>query len=196
MYSNVVLFWLVSYTDLHFTLYIVYIVNLSFSHLTLSTVACQTCIWVAHSVKLLRLNVAGSVRIQVEHERVATGAVVGSGANISFVPDVRSSVRIILESETCVCSISSELLFSFELLYFWTYLFFPYTFCFCRIALAALRHPLWVVHGLGPGNCCLQLYLLLLLLLFFFSPMGVYGSPMNGTWENDEIWHTLRYGHK
>ncbi len=61
MYSNVVLFWLVSYTDLHFTLYIVYIVNLSFSHLTLSTVACQTCIWVAHSVKLLRLNVAGSV---------------------------------------------------------------------------------------------------------------------------------------
>ncbi len=21
--------------------------------------------------------------------------------------------------------------------------------------------------------------------------MGVYGSPMKGTWENDEIWHTL-----
>ncbi len=27
------------------------------------------------------------------------------------------------------------------------------------------------------------------------SPMGVYGSPMNGTYENDEIWHTCSDGH-
>ncbi len=31
---------------------------------------------------------------------------------------------------------------------------------------------------------------------YYIRPMGVYGSPMNGTWENDEIWHTHRYGHK
>ncbi len=37
---------------------------------------------------------------------------------------------------------SSELLFIFELLYFWTYLFFPCIFCFCRFALPALRRPM------------------------------------------------------
>ncbi len=26
--------------------------------------------------------------------------------------------------------------------------------------------------------------------------MGVYGSPMNGTYENDEIWHTCSDGYE
>ncbi len=52
------------------------------------------------------------------HSLTAKATDAGSSANIAFVPDVGYSVRVRLESETCVCSFSSEFLFVFELLYF------------------------------------------------------------------------------
>ncbi len=89
------------------------------------------------------------VGIQLAHVRAESGAVVGSGTNITFVPDDGSFVCICLESETYVCSFSSELLFSFELLNLYVFsmyaLFLP--FCSSRSSRAWPRHR------------CLQLYL-------------------------------------
>ncbi len=133
----------------------------------------------------------------------AKGAVVGSGTNNAFVSDVGSSVRICLESETCVCSFSSEFLFSFELLNLYVFSLYALLLPFCPFRSSRAR----------PRHCCLQLYLgaepegldpycycmFYYYYYYYYSsslPMGVYGSPMKGTWENDEIWHTLRYGHK
>ncbi len=39
-----------------------------------------------------------------------------------------------------------------------------------------------------------QFYILILILII--PQMEVYGSPMNRTQENDEIWHTYRDGHE
>ncbi len=98
---------------------------------------------------------------------------------------------------------------------FWTsetYLVFLCMLCFCRFALPALRRPSRSSRA-RPRHCCLQLYLgaepegldpycycmfyyYYYYYYYYIRPMGVYGSPMNGTWENDEIWHTHRYGHK
>ncbi len=75
---------------------------------------------------------------------------------------------------------------------FCSYMFFLCTLCVCRFALSAIPR-------LGPGiAACSYIYYYYYYYYYYSSslPMGVYGSPMNGTWENDEIWHTLRYGHK
>ncbi len=102
-----------------------------------------------------------------------------------------------------------------SVLNFWTYMFILCTLCFCHFALPALRRPSRSSRA-RPRHCCLQLYLgaepegldpycycmfyyYYYYYYYYYSsslPMGVYGSPMKGTWENDEIWHTLRYGHK
>ncbi len=94
-----------------------------------------------------------------------------------------------------------------SVLNFWTYMFFLCTLCFCRFALPALP-------GLAPASLLAAIFRgrarrarpLFAIVVFYYYyyyyyyyyssslPMGVYGSPMNGTWENDEIWHTLRYG--
>ncbi len=154
---------------------------------------------------------------------------VGSGANIAFVPDVGSSLRIHLESEACVCSFSSEFLFIFEILNLYVFSMYALFLPFCSSRSAP---PFPLVPGLAPESLLaaifrgrarrarplLLLYVLLLLLgaepegldpycycmfyyyyyyyYYYIRPMGVYGSPMNGTWENDEIWHAHRYGHK
>ncbi len=79
----------------------------------------------------------------------AKGAVVGSDTNIAFVPDIGSSVRICLESETCVCSFSSEFLFSFELLNLYVFSMYALLLPFCSSRYA----PPYAVmlRGLGPG---------------------------------------------
>ncbi len=121
----------------------------------------------------------------------AKGAVVGSGTNIAFVPDVGSSVRICLESETYVSSFSSEFLFSFELLNLYVFSMYALLLPFCS-SRSAPPFP-----GLAPViAACSYIYYYYYYYYSSSLPMGVYGSPMKGTWENDEIWHTLRYGHK
>ncbi len=143
------------------------------------------------------------------HDRIVRGAVVGRGMNIAFVPDVGSYLRICLESETYVCSFSSEFLFSFEL-------FNLFVFFYVCSASAVLLFPLCAAlrryaSRARPRHCCLQLYLgaepegldpycycMFYYYYYYYSslPMGVYGSPMKGTWENDEIWHTCRDGYE
>ncbi len=51
-------------------------------------------------------------------------------------------------------------------------------------------------EGLDPYCYCMFYYYYYYYYYSSSRPMGVNGSPMKGTWENDEIWHTLRYGHK
>ncbi len=120
----------------------------------------------AGSANPLTPNLSGrGFESRVAHAQTARGTVTTSGANVAFVPDVGSSVRVHLESETCVCSFSSELLFVFELLnlsVFSMYVLFPlFTFFpFC----AALR----AVRGLGPANRCLQLYFCCCCLCYVF----------------------------
>ncbi len=110
-------------------------------------------------------------------------------------------------------------------LFIWTSVQFwtsePICFFYVRSVSAVLLFPLCAAlrryaSRAWPRHCCLQLYLgaepegldpycycmfyyYYYYYYYYYSsslPMGVYGSPMNGTWENDEIWHTLRYGHK
>ncbi len=86
---------------------------------------------------------------------------------------------------------------------------FFHVYSVSAVLLFPLCAALWVVCGLGPGNRCLQLYLgaepegldpyCYCMFYYYYSsfrPMGVYGSPMKGTWENDEIWHTCRDGYE
>ncbi len=47
-------------------------------------------------------------------------------------------------------------------------------------------------EGLDPYCYCMFYYYY----YYYIRPMGVYGSPMKGTWENDEIWHTYSCGHE
>ncbi len=50
-------------------------------------------------------------------------------------------------------------------------------------------------EGLDPYCYCMFYYYYYYYYYYYSSlPMGVYGSPMKGTWENDEIWHTW-YGY-
>ncbi|KAF4115198.1 hypothetical protein G5714_002687 [Onychostoma macrolepis] len=80
---------------------------------------------VACSAKPLAPSLSGhGFESWVEPAQTPRGTVARSGADVAFVPDVASSVGVRLESETCVCSFSSELLFVFELLRFRTYLLF------------------------------------------------------------------------
>ncbi len=111
---------------------------------------------------------------------------VGSGTNIDFVPDVGSFVHICLESETYVCSFSSEFLFSFELLNLYVYsmyaLFLP--FCSSRSAPPFLLFPglapviaacSYIIRGRAQrARPLLLLYVLLLLLLLLGAePKGL-----------------------
>ncbi len=143
MYCNIVLFWLVSSTDQHF-----YIVNCSFSHLTHSTITCQTSIWVAHSVKPLCLNVAGR-GLESSWRMSGLKAVLWSEAarTLLLFQMTDLSCAFVLNLETYVCSFSSELLFSFELLNLYVFsmyaLFLP--FCSSRSAPPFLLFP-----GLAP----------------------------------------------
>jgi len=83
----------------------------------------------------------------VVHDWVAGGALVGNGMNIAFVPDVGSSVRICLESETYVCSFSSEFLFSFELLNLYVFSIHALLLPFCSSRSAP---PFPLFPGLAP----------------------------------------------
>jgi len=82
------------------------------------------------------------------HDGGAIDPVVRSGSNIAFVPDVGSSVRICLESETYVCSFSSEFLFSFQLLNLYVFSMYALFLPFCSSRSAP---PLPALPGLGPG---------------------------------------------
>ncbi len=87
--------------------------------------------------------------------------------NIAFVPDVGSFVRICLESETYVCSFSSEFLFSFELLNLFVFSMYALFLPFCPFRSSRAR----------PRHCCLQLYWILFLLDFFFLANGALWQP-------------------
>ncbi len=110
--------------------------------------------------------------------------------NIAFVPDVGSFVRICLESETYVCSFSSEFLFSFELLNLYVFsmyaLFLP--FCSSRsrlplfpgLAPASLLAAIFRGRAQGLDPYCYCMFLLLLLLLFILSSNGSLWQPYEG----------------
>ncbi len=93
--------------------------------------------------------------------------------------------------------------FSFELLFLYVFSMYALLLPFCSFRYSQAR----------PRHCCLQLYLgaepegldpycycmfYYYYYYYYYSslPMGVYGSPMKGTWENDEIWHTCRDGYE
>ncbi len=124
---------------------------------------------------------------------IVRGAVVGSGANIAFVPDVGSSLRIHLESEACVCSFSSEFLFIFEILNLYVFSMYALFLPFCSSRSAP---PFPLVPGLAPESLLAAIFrgrarrarpllllyvlLLLLLLLLFFSSNGSLWQPYEG----------------
>ncbi len=95
---------------------------------------------------------------------------VGSGANIAFVPDVGSSLRIHLESEACVCSFSSEFLLIFEILNLYVFSMYALFLPFCSSRSAP---PFPLVPGLAPESL-LAAILDLIPVRFFF--LGKWGS--------------------
>ncbi len=62
---------------------------------------------------------------------------------------------------------SSELLFIFELLYFWTYLFFPCIFCFCRFALPALRRPMGRLRAWPRESLLAAIFIIIIIIIIF-----------------------------
>ncbi len=103
--------------------------------------------------------------------------------------------------------------------FFPCYVHFHLNFCsYMFFSMYALRLPFcsFRYSQARPRHCCLQLYLgaepegldpycycMFYYYYYYyyyysssFRPMGVYGSPMKGTWENDEIWHTCRDGYE
>ncbi len=92
-------------------------------------------------------------------KRVATGAVVGSGANILLfqMSDLPCALylnqkRVFAPSHLNFCSVLNY--YTSELI-----CFFHIHSVSAVLLLPLCATPLWVVHGLGPGNRCLQLYL-------------------------------------
>lgn len=99
----------------------------------------------ARSAKPLAPNLSGSgLESRMAHDQIARGTAARRGANIAFDLDVGTySMHVHLESETCVCSFSSELLYRSV---FSMYVLFS---CFCS-SRSALSYSPFV--GLGPES--------------------------------------------
>ncbi len=119
------------------------------------------------------------------HDWAARGSVVGSGTYITFVPDVGSFVHICLESETYVCSFSSEFLFSFELLNLFGFSVYALLLPFCSSRSAP---PFPLFPGSAPALLLAAIFrgrarrarAPIVIVGFFFSSHGSLWQPYEG----------------